>query len=252
VRGSLSQPVANGFLRFPRGANSLWAARRLRQLEANDPVSISKSWLVPEFSASRWVKGTIKGWRRGLGLHRGHSSAHPLVVEIKPGPHPLSPTRSRQSMASWESAAALLKPCWAASCRSSREASMLSWWPGAAAMQWHVEPVAVPQLVEEKWDFPTALGVVRSRGGNNDRPGVCGKAIPNFSYGAPERPCGSRLRPAICWCCSNPWPPSKTGGLLTLNGPIDRTLSGPGAWCGLLSGRLSFFTTKFTFDPDAP
>lgn len=42
-----------------------------------------------------------------------------------------------------------------------------------------------------------------------------------------------------------------TGGLLTLNGPVDASLRATGV-VRLKSGRLGLFTTNFSLDPDAP
>jgi len=156
-----SQPVANGFLRFPRAARAaLWAARRLRQLESNDFLFFrNKLRLVQELGASRGVEGRRSRLRR-VWASRGHSSsANPLVCGDQPSPGHPCPRSMPTSMASWESGGSLSSP-WRRRLQVSKGASMAQ--PGglAAAMPMAVvEPAALAAIVQQlgggrRWDFP--------------------------------------------------------------------------------------------------
>lgn len=245
VRGSLSQPVANGFLRFREGELAL-GGQEVRELEATILFDFEEL-LVQEFSARVGEKGTIKAGG-GLGLTEVTAQRNPLVVEISQARIRV-PRLEADIDGELGIGGSLLKPLLGGELQVSK--GSINAQPGGLGRSdanGMVEPVAVQQLVEEKWDFQQPLVLfgpeVETTTGLALR-----QAIPNFSY---VRLNDLRLSfgPDLL-VVAPPVATFKTGGLLTLNGPIDRTLSARGV-VRLLSGRLSFFTTNFTLDPDAP
>jgi translocation and assembly module TamB len=111
-----------------------------------------------------------------------------------------------------------------------------------------VQPVSVQRLVEEKWDFRQPLLLlgpeVESASGQAVR-----QAVPNFPYlrlSDLKVEIGPDLQVLV-----PPVATFRTGGRLTLDGPIGPDLTARGV-VRLKGGRLTLFTTTFTLDPDAP
>ncbi|MCT0232213.1 translocation/assembly module TamB domain-containing protein [Synechococcus sp. CS-1327] len=245
VRGSRLQPVANGFLRF-RDGGLLLAGQQVRDLEATILFDFQEL-LVQEFSARLGERGRLKA-AGGLGLFEATDQRTPLAVEISDAEISVPRLKARLD-GELSIAGSLLKPSLSGDLQVSR--GTINGQQGELARvdaDGAVKPVAIPQLVEQGWDFKQPLLLLGPEVETSTGLALR-EAIPNFAY---LRLSDLRLRfgPDLL-VVSPPLASFKTGGLLTLNGPIDRSLKASGV-VRLLSGRLSFFTTVFTLDPDAP
>jgi len=245
VRGSRLAPVANGFLRFREG-EVLLAGQQVRQLEATILFDFEEL-LVQEFSAKLGERGSIKA-SGGLGLFEATPQRNPLEVAIKEAQISVPRLKARLD-GDLAVSGSLLKPSLGGELQVSR--GTINGQPGGLARvdaAGVVKPVAIPQLVEEGWTFQQPLLLLGPEVETSTGLALR-EAIPNFSY---LRLSDLRVRfgPELL-VVSPPLASFKTGGLLTLNGPIDSSLKASGV-VQLLSGRLSFFTTVFTLDPDAP
>jgi translocation and assembly module TamB len=245
VRGSQRDPVANGFLRF-RGGELRLAGQTVRQLEATVLFDFQEL-LVQEFTARVGERGMIKA-SGGLGLFEATPQSNPLAVKVSEAQISVPRLKARLD-GDLGLSGSLLKPTLSGELQVSRGA--INGQPGGLARadaQGTVRPVTVPRLVEQGWDFQQPLLLLGPEVETSTGLALR-EAIPNFAY---LRLSDLRLRfgPDLL-VVSPPLATFKTGGLLTLNGPIDRTLQASGV-VRLLSGRLSFFTTTFTLDPEAP
>ena len=245
VRGSWRDPVANGFLRF-RGGELQLAGQTVRQLEATILFDFQEM-LVQDFTARLGEQGTIKA-SGGLGLFEATPQRNPLAVAISKAQISV-PRLKAQVDGDLGISGSLLRPSLSGELQLSRGTiNGQTGGLGRADAKGTVRPVTVPQLLEQAWDFQQPLLLLGPEVETSTGLALR-EAIPNFSY---LRLSDLRLRfgPDLL-VVSPPLATFKTGGLLTLNGPIDSSLQASGV-VRLLSGRLSFFTTTFTLDPEAP
>jgi len=245
VRGKASaSQVANGFLPLPRGAN-LRSGRPGGGDSSKQRSCSIRELLVQEVQPLAWVKkGTI---RLGGGFGpppRSQLSAIPWLWEISAARIRVPPTEA-DIMAKLGNRAAkpCSSPCWAASCRSAREA--INAQPGGLGRS------DCPMAWSSRWrssswwkgseDFQQPLGVVRSRGWKQATGlAVCGKAIFQFLLCWRLNDLRLQLRPPDLLVVAHPWPPSRRADCFNLKtGPsTEPSRPGRGAAAG---GRLSFF-----------
>jgi len=245
VRGSRREPVANGFLRF-RGGELRLAGQTVRQLEATVLFDFQEL-LVQELTARLGERGTIKA-SGGLGLFEATPQRNPLAVEVSEAQISVPRLKARLD-GDLGISGSLLKPTLSGELQVSR--GTINGQQGELARadaKGTVRPATIPRLVEQGWDFQQPLLLLGPEVETSTGLALR-EAIPNFAY---LRLSDLRLRfgPDLL-VVSPPVAAFKTGGLLTLNGPIDSSLRASGV-VRLLSGRLSFFTTTFSLDPQAP
>jgi len=221
VRGSLSQPVGQRLSCASARANSLWAARRCDSSKQRS-CSISKELLGPGVSAARvGEKGTIKAGG-GLGLTRFTAQLQSWLWEIKPGPHPVVPRLEADIDGELGSAEPGQALAGRRAAGQAREASMSAWWPGPQRCQCMVE-----RWRSSSWwrEVGTSTALWCCFGPSETRPAWrCGRRF-QFLLCAPETTCGSAFGPdLLVGLLLTRWH-LQDGGMLTLNGPIDRTLS---------------------------
>jgi len=223
VRGSLSQPVGQTLLRFPRGPELALGGQEVRQSKQRF-CSISKK-LFQEFKRSRGEKGTIKAGGGWASPSAQDSAPNPLGCGDQPGPPSvLSPDSKRPIDGSGIGGSRCSSPCWRRSCRSKAREGFnaqpgglgRSICPMAWSSRWRVR-----QLVEEKWTFQQPLVLVRPEVETTTGPWRS-QAIP-ISPSAPERP-AAQLRPD-CWWLAPPVTHLQVRGIAHPQRPIDRTLS---------------------------
>jgi translocation and assembly module TamB len=108
-------------------------------------------------------------------------------------------------------------------------------------------PVTVRQLLEERWDFSRPL-VVMGQQMESSASQDLRAAMPNLPFLTLSN-LRLRLGPDLRVSVPNVLN-FNSGGLLTLNGPLDPSIRASGV-VRLLQGRLGLFTTNFSLDPDA-
>jgi translocation and assembly module TamB len=109
-------------------------------------------------------------------------------------------------------------------------------------------PVTVRQLVEERWDFREPL-LVMGQQMESTASRDLRESVPDLPF-LSLRDLRLRLGPDLRVTVPNVLN-FNSGGLLTLNGPLDASIRASGV-VRLLNGRLGLFTTNFSLDPDAP
>jgi translocation and assembly module TamB len=244
VRGSLADPLANGFLRFRDGVLQL-AGQTLREIEATVLFDFQDLELQ-QLQARLGSRGTISGAGQ-LALIRPRSETpRQLRLDFKQAPLAISRLRA-QADGQLLVGGSLLRPALGGELRISR--GTLNVQPGQLATEAApTRPVTVRQLVEQQWDFRQPLLVVGAQmEGNTSRD--LRDALPNLSN-ISFRGLRLRLGPDLRMVVPNVFN-FGTGGLLTLNGALDPTLRATGV-VRLLNGRVGLFTTTFSLDPDSP
>ena len=243
VRGSLEEPIANGFLRFRDGV-LLVAGQTMRQLEATVLFDFRELELQ-QLSARVGEKGEISGSGQ-LGLVQSIAGQpRPLKLQVKQVPFKV-PRLQAQADGEVQVSGSLRQPQLGGEIQISRGSINVQ--PGGLATESNpTQPVSVTQLAEERWTFQEPL-VVMGQQMEGDTSRDLRASVPNVPF---LRFNGLRVRLGPDLRVSVPNLLNfNTGGLLTLRGGLDPSLEVIGV-VRLLKGRLSLFTTTFNLDPDA-
>ena len=244
VRGSQSEPVANGFLRLRKGLVQL-AGQTLRNVEATVLFDFSELELQ-QLSAQVGSAGVISGSGQLPLFTAGTEVPRLLRLQLRQVPFSL-PRMTAQADGELLVSGALRRPVLGGELRLSRGSINVQ--PGQLASESEPErPVTVRQLLEERWDFSRPL-VVMGQQLESTASRDLRETVPNLPFLALSD-LRLRLGPDLRVTVPNVLN-FNTGGLLTLNGPLDPTIRASGV-VRLLNGRLGLFTTNFSLDPDAP
>jgi len=247
LRGSVRQPIANGFLRIRDGQ-----LRLLRQtVEALEATVVFdfEQLLVQELSARVGAQGRISAAGH-LGLVTPTTTEPPLAMELRQVPFSMPRI----------TAAADGRLTIGGSLRDLQMGGELAINRGSINAQ-RGRLVAPPtgktppgprkgvsQLLQENWDFQDPLLLVGAEVETNSSRDVL-QAVPRFKplgFNDLRVKLGPDLKIVIPNAAS-----FKTAGLLRLTGRLDPSLRARGV-VRLLQGRLNLFTTTFSLDPDAP
>ncbi|MFM2079331.1 MAG: hypothetical protein RLZZ219_13 [Cyanobacteriota bacterium] len=244
VRGSLADPVANGFLRFREGELQL-AGQTLRELEATVLFDFRELELQ-QLTARVGPRGRLSGSGQ-LALLTPFSDAPRLLrLQLQQAPFQLS-RMSAQADGELLLSGSLRRPVLGGELRLSRGAINVQ--PGQLATEAEPSrPVTVRQLVEERWDFREPL-LVMGQQMESTASRDLRESVPDLPF-LSLRDLRLRLGPDLRVTVPNVLN-FNSGGLLTLNGPLDASIRASGV-VRLLNGRLGLFTTNFSLDPDAP
>ncbi|MFM7652116.1 MAG: translocation/assembly module TamB domain-containing protein, partial [Vulcanococcus sp.] len=244
VRGSLAEPVANGFLRFREGVLQL-AGQTMRDLEATVLFDFRELELQ-QLTARLGPRGQLSGSGQLALLSPADDAPRLLRLNLSQVPFRL-PRMAAQVDGDLLVSGALRRPVLGGELRLSR--GSLNVQPGQLASESQPDkPVTVRQLVEEQWDFSQPLLVMgqqmESSASRDLRDAV--PNLPFFSLSDLRLRFGPDLRVTVPNVLN-----FNTAGQLTLNGPLDPSIRASGV-VRLLNGRLGLFTTNFSLDPDAP
>ena len=251
VRGSLADPIANGFLRL-RGGQVRFIGQTLREVEATLLFDFEQL-LLQELSARVGRDGRISGEGR-LGLVRPLAEEPTLQVRLQRVPFQL-PRVNAVGDGILRLAGSLAEPRLGGDV-AIRNGSFnatpgdLAGAPegGEPRPDQPVRPVRFEQLLESKWDFQKPLVLlgpdVESPTAESLRRGI--PQVPWLAFEEMLVRLGPDLQVTIGSVGS-----FRTGGQLRIRGRLDPSLQASGV-VRLLGGRLNLFTTSFSLDPDAP
>ena len=244
VRGSLSNPVANGFLRFRDGVLQV-AGQTMRELDATLLFDFRELELQ-QLTARVGEQGLISGSGQ-LGLIQPINQPQRLLsLQVKQAPFKL-PRMQAQANGEVLVSGSLRRPSLSGQLQLSRGSINVQ--PGQLATEAEpTRPVTMRELVEERWDFQQPL-VVMGQQLESSASRDLRAAVPNLpflSFDGLRLSLGPDLKVGVPNVLS-----FNTGGVLTLRGALDPSLQVSGL-VRLLNGRLNLFTTNFSLDPDAP
>ena len=248
VRGSVSQPIANGFLRF-RGAQLQFIGQKVRDVDATVLFDFEQL-LLQEFNAKVGDKGVLRS-QGSLGLFRPEATADgkdaTLKVELEKVPFAMPRIKAVAdgalqiggSLAALDIGGELVIARGNVNVQPARLASEAN----LAA------PVAsAAELLESRWDYGQPL-VLLGPDVESNASEALRATLPNASFvrfDDLKLKLGPDLKVGIPNLAS-----FGTSGLLRLNGRLDPSLRLQGV-VRLLNGRLNLFTTTFGLDPDSP
>jgi translocation and assembly module TamB len=258
IRGSLSDPIANGFLRL-RGGQLRFIGQTLREVEATVLFDFEQL-LLQELTARVGPQGRVSGEGR-LGLLRPLSEQPTLQVRLERVPFQV-PRVSAVGDGLLRLAGSLADPRLGGDVAirngainatpgelgtAAGEPDSTAGGPDPTSGQ-AVRPVRFEQLLESKWDFQQPLVLL---GPEVESPTAesLRRSIPNvpwLSFDDLLLRLGPDLKVTIGSVGS-----FRTGGRLRISGRLDPSLQASGV-VRLLGGRLNLFTTSFSLDPDAP
>ena len=248
VRGSVREPIANGFLRF-RGAQLQFIGQKVRDVDATVLFDFEQL-LLQEFNAKVGDKGVVRG-SGSLGLFRPEATADgkdaTLKVELEKVPFAMSRIKAVAdgSLQIGGSVAALDIGGELAISRGSVNVQ-----PARLASEANLAaPVAsAAELLESRWNYDQPL-VLLGPDVESNASEALRAAVPNASFVGFDDlklKLGPDLKVGIPNLAS-----FGTSGLLRLNGRLDPSLRLQGV-VRLLNGRLNLFTTTFGLDPESP
>jgi translocation and assembly module TamB len=246
VRGSLREPIANGFVRV-RDGELRFIDQTVRDL--NTLVLFDfQQLVVQQLTASVGAKGRVSG-SGNLSIWNtpppGTSAG--LAVQLQEVPFKL-PRIQAVADGSLSLAGSLRQLRLGGDVRIARGNLNLQGGQLASETPVAAQPVTVPKLVEAGWDFRKPLLLLGPEV-QSDATESLAATVPKFSPLAFD---GLRLRLGPDLRVGVPNVASfSTGGLLRLSGRLDPSLRATGV-VRLLGGRLNLFTTSFSLDPDAP
>ncbi|MFN9645235.1 MAG: translocation/assembly module TamB domain-containing protein [Cyanobacteriota bacterium] len=252
VRGSVRDPIANGFIRL-RGGEYALLGQTLSDVEATVLFDFEQV-LVQELRARTGARGRLQAEGR-IGLRRQLSAEPTLALEIKEAPFAVSRLAAR-SDGRLTIGGSLTAPLIGGELTISR--GKINAQPGqfspspspspSTSTRAPANPSTLAQLLEQKWDFKQPLVLLGPQIESVDTPKL-EDALPRLPWLRFEN---LRLRfgPGLRVVLPNE-ASFDTGGSLRINGPLDPSLRASGV-VRLLSGRLNLFTTSFSLDPDAP
>jgi len=247
VRGSLADPVANGFLRL-RNGECRFIGQTLQGVQAT-VLFDSQQLVLQELVARVGRVGRIRGQGK-LGLVRPLETDTGLAIDLKAIPFAVSRI-SAQAEGRLTLAGSVLAP------RLGGDVAIghgsINVLPAAVAKaepasHQPAQPTSVPQLMEAKWDFRQPL-VLLGPDVESSTAASLEEAIPRvpwLSFDGLRIALGPDLRVVVPNVAN-----FQTGGSLRISGRLDPSLRASGV-VKLLSGRLNLFTTSFSLDPDAP
>ena len=246
VRGSLQQPIANGFVRV-RNGQLRFIGQSVKDVEGLVLFDFQQLFLQ-QLTASVGARGKVSG-SGSLSLWNAPPPGRPsgLAVELKQVPFKL-PRMQAVADGNLRVGGSLRQLVMGGDVRLAHGSVNVQ--PGRLATESGgvVRPVTVPQLAEARWDFRKPLLLlgpeVESNTGESLRSNV-----PRFSplaFDDLRLRLGPDLRVGVPNVAN-----FTTAGLLRLNGKLDPSLRATGV-VRLLGGRLNLFTTTFSLDPDAP
>lgn len=244
VRGSLLQPVANGFLRFSDGDLQL-AGQRVQDLDAILLFDFS-SLELQSLTARVGEKGRLSG-TGALSLFQPSSDLRRrLRLTLVQAPFKLA-RMAAQADGDLLIGGSLLRPVISGELTMSNGSINVQ--PGQLATEAApTRPVSMPALLESNWDFNQPLLVMGQQLESTTSQDLRA-AVPSLrflSFNGLRLRFGRDLRVEVPNVLN-----FRTAGLLTLNGPMDPSIRISGV-VRLLSGRLGLFTTTFSLDPDSP
>ena len=246
VRGSLQQPIANGFVRV-RNGQLRFISQAVRDVEALVLFDFQQLFLQ-ELTASVGTKGKVRG-SGSLALWNAPPAGRPsgLAVELNQVPFKL-PRMQAVANGNLRVGGSLRQLVMGGDVRLSNGSVNVQ--PGRLATEQGgvVRPVTVPQLAEARWDFKQPLLLLGPEVESNTAE-TLRTNVPRFSPLAFEDlrlRLGPELRVGVPNVAN-----FTTAGLLRLSGKLDPSLRATGV-VRLLGGRLNLFTTTFSLDPDAP
>jgi len=242
VRGSLNEPIANGFVRLRQG-QCLFIGQKLDKVEATVLFDF-KQLDVQELTAHVGRNGLIHGEGR-LGLI--HRLEGPPSLKVKLRQVPFSMSRL-QAMGHGQLilGGSLRSPELGGEVTVSR--GTLNVQPGGLSKGPGDATTTVQRLIEEDWKFDKPLVLLGPEVASATSISVA-ETVPNFPYLAFDNlrlRFGPDLRVVLPRVAS-----FNTGGSLRISGRLDPSLRASGV-VRLLSGRLNLFTTSFSLDPQAP
>jgi translocation and assembly module TamB len=252
VRGSLRDPIANGFLRLRQG-ECRFIGQTLKGVEAT-VLFDSQQLVLQNLVARVGRQGQIRGQGK-LGLVRPLPSDTGLAIDLRAVPFTV-PRLSAQAEGRLILAGSLLEPRLGGDVALGRGTLDVNPAPVAPAKAGSAQVAAppttaatsVPELVEAKWDFRSPL-VLLGPDGSPSTAASLEQAIPRVSwlqFDGLRIGFGPELRVVVANVAN-----FSTGGSLRLSGRLDSSLRATGL-VRLLGGRLNLFTTSFNLDPDAP
>mgnify|MGYP006268298041 FL=1 len=247
LRGSLNDPIANGFLRVQNGQ-----LRVLNQtVEALDATVVFdfEQLLVQQLSAKVGARGRLSAAGH-LGLLEPSGSEPPLEVEIRTLPFNLPRIQAvadgrlqlRGSLRNLKMGGDLSIDQGSINAQPGR---LMSAAPGKGPQ---TPRKGVSQLLQEQWDFQSPLLLVGSEVETNSSQRVL-ESVPRFAalgFDGLAVKLGPNLKIVIPNAAT-----FKTAGVLRLSGNLDPSLRARGV-VRLLQGRLNLFTSSFSLDPEAP
>ena len=243
VRGSQVDPVANGFLRLRQGVLQL-AGQTMRDVEATVLFDFSELELQ-QLNARVGRSGRLRGSGQLPLFASANEVPRLLRLQLEQVPFTL-PRMSAQGDGELLVSGSLRRPVLGGEVRLSRGSINVQ--PGQLASEAVPErPVTVRELLEERWDFSRPL-VVMGQQLESTASRDLRDTVPNLPFLALSD-LRLRLGPDLRVTVPNVLN-FNTGGLLTLNGPLDPSIRASGV-VRLLKGRLGLFTTNFSLDPDA-
>ncbi|WP_216904610.1 translocation/assembly module TamB domain-containing protein [Synechococcus sp. CCY 9618] len=247
VRGSLDDPIANGFLRL-RDLRCRFVGQDVRDVDATVLFDFEQL-VVQEFRARVGEKGQVAGEGR-LGLFRPLAEDRTLTVKLDQIPFSV-PRLAAVGDGQLDLSGSLVSPVLGGEVAISR--GTINVQPGQLAISepvsdQPVQPRTMPELLESKWNFDKPLVLlgpdVESTTAESLR-----EAVPRFPYLAFQNlilRLGPDLRVVIPNIAN-----FNAAGQLRIAGRLDPSLRASGV-VRLLGGRLNLFTTSFSLDPDAP
>ncbi|MCP9858107.1 MULTISPECIES: translocation/assembly module TamB domain-containing protein [unclassified Cyanobium] len=247
VRGSLDDPIANGFLRL-RELSFRFIGQEVREVEATILFDFEQL-VVQEFRARVGSKGVARGDGR-LGLFRPLAQDKTLVMKLEQVPFSV-PRLVAVGDGQLHLSGSLMAPVMGGDVAISR--GTINVQPGelaasAPVSDQPVQPRTLPELLESKWNFDQPL-VLLGPDVESTTAEALRASVPRFPYLAFED-LTLRLGPDLRVVIPN-IANFTTAGRLRINGRLDPSLRASGV-VRLLGGRLSLFTTSFSLDPDAP
>lgn len=243
VRGSLQQPIANGFLRF-RGGELRFIGQQVRELDAIVLFDFEQL-LLQDLSARVGERGRLSGQGR-LPLLAPDLTSPGLQLTLQEVPFSL-PRIKAVADGELQLAGSLLAPEIGGELGIGRGSINVQ--PGQLEASGRgAVATSTQELLESRWSFQQPLVLVGSE--------VESDASEALRRGLPQvRAVGFnnlrlRLGPSLTVGVPN-LASFGARGLLRINGRLDPTLTAQGV-VRLEQGRLNLFTTTFSLDPDAP
>lgn len=246
VRGSLQQPIANGFVRV-RNGQLRFIGQAVKDVEGLVLFDFQQLFLQ-QFTASVGARGTVScSGNLSLWSAPPPGSSSGLAVELKQVPFKL-PRMQAVADGNLRVGGSLRQLVMGGDVRISKGSVNVQ--PGRLATEQGgmVRPVTVPQLAEARWDFRQPLLLLGPEV-ESDTAESLRANVPRFSplaFDDLRLRLGPDLRVGVPNVAN-----FTTAGLLRLSGKLDPSLRATGV-VRLLGGRLNLFTTTFSLDPDAP
>ena len=246
VRGSLEQPIANGFVRV-RDGQLRFIGQSVRAVEALILFDFQRLFLQ-EFTAAVGPKGRVSGSGSLALWNSPPAGAQPaLALELSQVPFKV-PRVQAVADGNVRVGGSLRQLVMGGTLRIAD--GSVNALPGQLASDrgGAIQKVSVSQLAEERWDLREPLVLlgpeVESVTAETLRANV--PRFPPLAFDDLRLRLGPNLRVVVPNVAN-----FATAGLLRLSGRLDPSLRATGV-VRLLGGRLNLFTTTFGLDPDAP